>query len=225
MMKTLVYWALFLCVALSAQATVARILYYNPQQTAPSSIYMYVENQLLGEVNAALDFGDDLDLDTSGEAIEIVFSPTQIAEGATLASGLPTVTVNQDWEKCLIVVVEAAGNERLPVEAYAVNADTHFFGESDFLFINRSPNRLLGTFGETQIEVGAEDLHVVRMAQHRGEFLDVKIDYIRPDDDDKRRWMIQQGWRVLPDRRTVLICYAPAGRTSMKYFAVQIKDL
>lgn len=223
-MRTLIYWSLFLCVSLSSQATVARILYYNPQETAPSTIYMYVENQLLGEVNAALDFGDDVNLDTSGETIEVVFSPTQIVEGAKLASGLPTVTVQQGWEKCLIVVVEAAGNERLPVEAYAVNADAHLFGQSDFLFINGSPNRLLGTFGEKQIEVNSQDLNVVQMAAHRGEFLDVKIDYIRPDEDGKRRWMIQQGWRVMSDRRTVVLSYQPAGRTNMKYFAVQLKD-
>lgn len=224
-MKAFIYWGFFLSCCLNAQAKVARVLYYHTQQAAPSPIYMYVNNQLLREVDATFEFSEDLELGANDEDIQIVFSPSRVAEGEALAASLPSVSVNTDWEKSLILVVETAGNEVLPIEAIALNADDHYFGDGDFLFINLSPNSMIGTFGEEPIRVAARSIHVAEMSDFSGEFLDVKLDYIRPDDAGKRRWMIQQGWRVLPDRRTVVLCYVPAGRTSMKYFAVQIKDM
>jgi len=212
------------CLSL-AQANLARILYYDKPAKAPDTAYMYVNGKLHGEIKLPkFEFGEDLILKEGKENQHITFSPKIIEEGQQLPLGLPSVKVSKNWKKTLLVAVKDSENKLLPIQVYAINANDTYFGNCDFLFINLTPNLIVGTFGKENILVPPKNRHVQKMSDSRGDLLNVKLDYVRPNDNNKRRWMVYQGWRILPDRRTLVFFYMPKTRTSMKYFATQIKN-
>lgn len=224
--KSLISLVLLMCVSMAAHGKMCRVLYYNKPSSAPDTVYMYVNGQLHGELELPqFQFGQDIEFEESGGALQIVLSPRILEAGETLADGLPSMNVARGWKKFLIVVVESQQNELLPIKPIAINANENHFGNGDFLFLNLTPNLVGGTFGDQIIKVAPHKMHVAKMSEYLGEFLDVKLDYVRPDGQKRRRWMIYQGWRILPDRRTLVFCYVPEGRKSMKYFATQVKNM
>ncbi|MDQ8207530.1 hypothetical protein QEH52_08420 [Coraliomargarita sp. SDUM461003] len=225
-MKTLLSLLFLLCACLPLQGRVGRILYYNKPANAPDRVYLYVDGQFHSEVDLpSFQFGQDIEFEQGRGVLKLIFSPRLLEEGEPLPEGLPSVNVRKGWEKFLIVVVESQKSSLLPIKPIVINANEKHFGNGDFLFMNLTPNLLGGTFGEEQIRVAPRKMHVAKMAAYQGEFLDVKLDYVRPDGQKKRRWMIYQGWRILPDRRTLVFCYVPEGRKTMKYFATQVKNM
>ncbi|CAA6678048.1 MULTISPECIES: hypothetical protein [unclassified Lentimonas] len=225
-MKAFITLTIVLCSCVPALGSVARILCYDKPSNAPDVVYIYVDSQLHGEVELPkLKFGEDIELKASGSDLQIVLSPKIIEKGQELPSELPSIKVSKDWKKFLIIVIEDKNNEALPIKPFAINANDDYFGNKDFLFINLSPNYVVGTFGDKVIELEPQKIQVEKMSAYSGEFLDAKLDYVRPDDNGKRRWMVYKGWRVLPDRRTLVFCYPQSGRTTMKYFATQVKNM
>ncbi|MFC5051408.1 hypothetical protein ACFPK9_12405 [Rubritalea spongiae] len=168
------------------------------------------------------EFGKDLQFEGENE-LEIVFAPKIYDEGEVMPKGLPSTKVDARWEKFLIVAVTDTKNPTFPMKLLSLNATDNYFSNGDFMFVNFTPNYVLGTFGKKKVNVAPMKLKVANMSDSMGQFLDVKLNYVEPQ-NKKQRWMVRQGWRVLDDRRTVVFFYVPDGRTTMKYFATQIKN-
>ena len=211
------------CLTVIVEAKDTRFMVYDKPGNLPNELFMYVNGELHGEIELQeKNFGEKVEVKGSGQ-INILFSDRIFAEDEEVPSGYPTMIIPEGWSKFLTIAIGDLSNQRLPLKFYPVNASSGFFENSDYLIANQTKNVLVGTFGEKKILVGPKKIKVYKMANFVKKLLPVKIDYVRENDNNKRRWAMAKAWRVLGDRRTLVFFYTPATGTSVKYFSTQLK--
>ena len=218
-----IVFALALCFTAILEAKPTRFIVYDKPGNLPEELFMYVNGKLHGEITLReKNFGEEVEIKESGE-MKILFSDRVFEQDEEIPAGYPTMLVPEGWSKFLTIAVGDLTNENLPLEFHPVNASANFFENSDYLIVNRSENVLVGDFGPEKILVGPKKMKVYKMAKYHNQLLDIIIDYVRPNDGNKRRWGIAKGWRVLKDRRTLVFFFSPPGRKTVTYFSTQLK--